>query len=120
MALTRRQVLRAHVGTALGWTLYGLAHSTAQLAGSAVTLGGLSGNYPHYVALVAARASPETIGQAVGDLQAASQVGNTVGPLFGALIASQVGVQATFFVSAVLWRSIRIHVSFRNPTRFPS
>ncbi|CAA9264503.1 MAG: hypothetical protein AVDCRST_MAG77-2846 [uncultured Chloroflexi bacterium] len=96
----RQQVLRAHLGTALGWSLYGLARTPLQLGGAAVALGGLSGNYPHYVALVAARAGPGAMGRAVGDLQAASQVGNTLGPLVGGLIASQAGVQMTFFFTA--------------------
>jgi DHA1 family multidrug resistance protein-like MFS transporter len=98
----RRQVLRAHAGTALGWALFGLARTPTQLGGAAVALGGLSGNYPHYVALAAARAGPSEVGQAVGDLQAASQVGNTLGPLVGGLVASQLGVPATFFVAAAL------------------
>ena len=98
----RRQVLRAHAGTALGWVLYGLAPTPWHMAGAAVTLGGLSGNYPHYVALVAARAAPGEVGRAVGDLQAASQVGNTLGPLLGGLVASRFGVQATFFVTAAV------------------
>jgi MFS transporter, DHA1 family, multidrug resistance protein len=98
----RRQVLRAHAGTALGWALVGLSRTPAQMTAAAVTLGGLSGNYPHYVALAASRAAPGQIGQAIGDMQAASQVGMTLGPLLGGLVASQVGVQPTFFVSAAL------------------
>jgi MFS family permease len=98
----RRQIVRAHAGTALGWALYGLARTPLQLAGAATALGGLSGNYPHYVALAAARAAPGEVGRVVGDLQAASQVGNALGPLAGGLLASQVGVQPAFFVSALL------------------
>jgi MFS transporter, DHA1 family, multidrug resistance protein len=98
----RRQVLRAHAGTALGWTLMGLARTPLQMGGAAITLGALSGNYPHYVALAAARAAPNAIGQVIGDMQAASQVGMTLGPLLGGLVASQAGVQPTFFVSAAL------------------
>ena len=97
----RKQVLRAHAGTALGWTLMGLARTPQQLGAAAVALGGLSGNYPHYVALAAARALPNQIGQAIGDMQAASQIGQTLGPLLGGLVASQLGTQPTFFVSAV-------------------
>jgi DHA1 family multidrug resistance protein-like MFS transporter len=98
----RWQVLRAHTGTAIGWTLFGLASTPLHMAGAAVALGGLSGNYPHYVALVAARSTAAEMGRAVGDLQAASQIGNTLGPLVGGLIASRLGVQSTFFVSAGL------------------
>jgi MFS family permease len=98
----RRQVLRAHAGTALGWALFGLARTPFEMGGAAVTLGGLSGNYPHYVALAAARAAPAEVGQAIGDLQAASQVGSTLGPLVGGLVASQLGVPPTFFAAAVL------------------
>ena len=98
----RWQVLRAHAGTALGWALMGLARTPQQMTGAAIALGGLSGNYPHYVALAAARATSGQIGQAIGDMQAAAQVGMTLGPLLGGLVASQVGVQPTFFVSAAL------------------
>lgn len=98
----RLQVLRAHLGTGLGWSLYGLARGPAELTGAAIALGGLSGNYPHYVALAARRAAPADVGRAVGDLQAASQVGNTIGPLIGAAIATRFGVGTTFFVSAAI------------------
>jgi MFS family permease len=98
----RTQVLRAHAGTALGWVLYGISPTTTHMAGAAVALGGLSGNYPHYVALVAMRAGAANVGRAVGDLQAASQVGNTLGPLLGGAIAVRFGVQATFFVTAAV------------------
>ena len=98
----RGQVIRSHAGTALGWGLFGLAGSPLQMGGAAAVLGGLSGTYPHYVALAAARAAPSEVGRAVGDLQAASQVGNTLGPLVGGLIASQLGVRPTFFVTAAL------------------
>ena len=98
----RRQVLRAHFGTGFGWLLYGLSGSPWQMLGAAVVLGGLSGNYPHYVALAAAAAAPGDVGRVVGDLQAASQLGNTLGPLFGGAIASRFGVLPTFFVTAAL------------------
>jgi DHA1 family multidrug resistance protein-like MFS transporter len=98
----RWQVVRSHAGTALGWGLFGLAGSPLQMGGAAAALGGLSGTYPHYVALAAARAAPAEVGRAVGDLQAASQVGNTLGPLVGGLIAGQFGVRPTFFVAAAL------------------
>jgi DHA1 family multidrug resistance protein-like MFS transporter len=98
----RLQVLRAHVGTGIGWLLYGLARGPLELTGAAIALGGFSGNYPHYVALAASRAAAADVGRSVGDLQAASQVGNTVGPLVGGLIATRFGVGTTFFVTAVL------------------
>ena len=98
----RRQVLRAHFGTALGFGLYGLAPTTGHLAGAALVLGGLSGTYPHYVALAASRAAASDVGRAVGDLQAASQVGNALGPLVGGFVAGRFGVQYTFFVTAAL------------------
>jgi DHA1 family multidrug resistance protein-like MFS transporter len=98
----RRQVLRAHIGTALGWALYGLSPSPWHMLGAAVALGCFSGNYPHYVALAAAGAARGEVGRVVGDLQAASQIGNTFGPLVGGFVASRFGVLPTFFVSAAL------------------
>lgn len=52
--------------------------------------------------LAASRASSGQVGRVIGDMQAASQVGMTLGPLLGGLVASRLGTRQTFFVSAAL------------------
>jgi MFS transporter, DHA1 family, multidrug resistance protein len=94
------QVMRAHLGTAVSMSAIGLARLPLQLAGAATMLGTFGGNYPHYLAIAASRTSPAEVGQVVGDLQAAGQIGSTIGPLIGGLIASQLGLTASFTFSS--------------------
>jgi MFS family permease len=96
------QVMRAHLGTAVSMSAIGLARVPLQLAGAATLLGTFGGNYPHYLAIAASRASAADVGQVVGDLQAAGQIGSTLGPLVGGLIASQLGLTASFTLSSVV------------------
>ena len=95
----RLQIMRAHLGTSLSMSLIGLAATPLQLAGAGVVLGSLGGNYPHYMALVASRTPASEVGRVVGDMQAAGQIGGTIGPLIGGVIASQLGLSASFVVS---------------------
>src|SRR5207245_3956035 len=88
----RLQVMRAHLGTGLTMCGIGLARTPAQLAGAAAGLGLLGGNYPHYLALAATRASAADVGRVLGDIQAAGQTGGTLGPLIGGVVASQMGL----------------------------
>jgi MFS family permease len=62
----------------------------------------LGGNYPHYLALVATRAPAAEVGRVVGDIQAAGQIGGTIGPLVGGLVASQLGLGASFLLSGAI------------------
>lgn len=96
------QVMRAHLGTGISMSLIGLARTPTQLGGAAVVLGTLGGNYPHYLALAAGSASPAEVGRIVGDLQAAGQIGSTIGPLVGGLIAAHLGLTAAFLLSTVV------------------
>ena len=96
------QILRAHTGTIIGMGAIGLAGSLGQLIGATALLGTLGGNYPHYMALAASRTPASDIGRVVGDLQAAGQIGGTIGPIIGGLIASQYGVPPTFLVACLV------------------
>lgn len=98
----RRQIMRAHLGTALSMVLLGLAATPLQLIGAGAALGSLGGNYPHYMALAASRTPAAEVGRVVGDMQAAGQIGGTIGPLIGGLVASQLGLQAAFLVSGAI------------------
>jgi DHA1 family multidrug resistance protein-like MFS transporter len=97
----RLQILRAHLGTALSMSLIGLARTPLELVGAGGILGVLGGNYPHYMALVASRTPAAEVGRVVGDMQAAGQIGGTIGPLIGGLVASQFGLTAAFLVAGV-------------------
>src|SRR5438128_2619352 len=79
-------------------------------------LGSLGGNYPHYLALAAGRAAPSEVGRIVGDLQAAGQIGSTIGPLIGGLIAAHLGLTAAFLLSSVVSLiALSIAVRFIRP-----
>lgn len=96
------QVMRAHCGTAISMATIGLARGPAELAGAATLLGTFGGNYPHYLALAASRTPAAEVGQVVGDLQAAGQIGSTIGPIVGGVIASRLGLSASFLLSSVV------------------
>ncbi len=98
----RRQVIRAHLGMGTAMGAIGLARVPLELVGAGALLGMLGGNYPHYMALVAMRAAPNEVGRVIGDLQAAGQLGATLGPLLGGAIASQFGVPLAFFTATAI------------------
>jgi MFS family permease len=98
----RLQLLRSHAGTAFAMSAIGLARTPTEIAAAAASLGMLGGNYPHYMALAASRTPANEVGRVVGDLQAAGQIGGTIGPLIGGLLASQLGLTATFVVSGLI------------------
>ncbi len=95
------QVMRAHLGTSLSMSLIGLARTPVEIGGAATVLGVLGGNYPHYLALAASRASPSEVGQAIGDLQAAGQIGSTIGPVIGGLVIARLGLPAAFIAASI-------------------
>src|SRR5262245_20885853 len=107
----RLQIVRAHLGTGLGMSTLGLARTPVELAGSASLLGLLGGNYPHYMALAASRTHPSEVGRVVGDLQAAGQVGGTIGPLIGGLVATSWGLTPAFLVSGLVSASSALMIA---------
>src|SRR5579884_2708987 len=106
----RRQILRAHLGTAVSMSLFGLARTPLGLVGGGATLGALGGNYPHYMALVATRTPAADVGRVVGDMQAAGQIGGTIGPLIGGVVAGEFGLPAAFFASSLVGLSALVVV----------
>jgi DHA1 family multidrug resistance protein-like MFS transporter len=96
------QVMRAHAGTAVSMSLIGFARTPLEIGGAAAVLGIFGGNYPHYLALAASRAAPSEVGQVIGDLQAAGQVGSTIGPVVGGLIVARLGLPAAFVATSVV------------------
>jgi MFS family permease len=117
----RLQVMRAHTGTALSMALVGLARTPLALTGSVVSLGALGGNYPHYLALAAASAAPSEVGQVIGDLQAAGQIGSTLGPLVGGVIVAQVGLTTAFLASSLVsLGGLMVALTLIRPVRPPA
>jgi DHA1 family multidrug resistance protein-like MFS transporter len=96
------QVMRAHLGTATSMTLIGFARTPLEMGGAAALLGTIGGNYPHYLALAASSAAPGEVGQVIGDLQAAGQVGSTIGPVVGGLIIARFGLSAAFVATGIV------------------
>ena len=96
------QVMRAHLGTATSMTLIGLARTPLEMGGAAGLLGVFGGNYPHYLALAASSVAPSEVGQVVGDMQAAGQVGSTIGPVVGGLIIAHFGLTAAFVATGIV------------------
>jgi DHA1 family multidrug resistance protein-like MFS transporter len=96
------QLIRSHLGTGLAMTTLGLARTPVEMAGAATLLGALGGNYPHYMALAASRTHPSEVGRVVGDLQAAGQVGGTIGPLIGGLVAGAWGLTPAFVLGGLI------------------
>jgi MFS family permease len=105
------QIMRAHLGTGISMTALGLARTPLELAGSATLLGALGGNYPHYMALAASRTHPSEVGRVVGDLQAAGQVGGTIGPLIGGLVAGSWGLTPAFILSGLISSSSALMIA---------
>jgi MFS transporter, DHA1 family, multidrug resistance protein len=98
----RIQILRAHLGTMTAMSLIGLARSPLELVGAGSVLGFFGGNYPHYIGLIASRVPASEVGRIVGDLQAAGQIGGTIGPIVGGLVAASMGVPAAFLMSGAV------------------
>lgn len=98
----RLQIVRAHLGTAGSMVVLGLARTPAELAGATTLLGAMGGNYPHYMALAATRSAPAEVGRVVGDMQAAGQIGGTIGPLIGGVIAARYGLTPAFVASGIV------------------
>jgi MFS family permease len=105
------QIMRAHLGTGLAMTTLGLARTPLELAGSATLLGALGGNYPHYMALAASRTHPSEVGRVVGDMQAAGQVGGTIGPLIGGLVAGSWGLTPAFLLAGLISASSALMIA---------
>jgi DHA1 family multidrug resistance protein-like MFS transporter len=93
-------VVRAMFGGALATALMGFSQNVGQLAALRALQGALAGTVAAATTLVASGAPPERRGFALGLLQTAIYLGNSLGPTIGGQIADHLGYRPTFWVTA--------------------
>lgn len=95
-------VERAMFGGALVIGLMSLARSAPQLTALRALQGMLAGTMAAATTLVVSVAPRERVGYALGLLQMAVYIGNSVGPLLGGFVADQLGFRAVFWITSGL------------------
>jgi MFS transporter, DHA1 family, multidrug resistance protein len=95
-------VLRAMCAGALTIGLMSLATSPWHLLGLRFMEGAFSGSVTASMTLVASTTPRERMGFSLGMMQMAVFSGASIGPLFGGLLADQIGFRATFLVASVM------------------
>lgn len=76
---------------------------------------GFSGIFPSANAMIINLTSPLERGSAFGMLFSAQQIGGTIGPLLGGVIATYVNLSIIFFISGCILVSLGIVVFFKAP-----
>jgi len=119
----KAMVVRAMFGGAVGTALMGFTHNVGQLVALRAVQGALAGTVSAATTLVVSGTPPERRGYALGLLQTAVYLGNSVGPMLGGLIADHVGYRATFWVTGgflftggVLVAAL-VHEKFTSPEK---
>ncbi len=112
-------LLRVAIGRTAIVGAMGFVDSVPQLLALRLAQGGFTGSLAAGASLVAAATASERAGRNLGLVQAAVQIGNTLGPALGGLLISAVGVRQVFFVSAALMLSGGLVVAAfaREPAR---
>jgi DHA1 family multidrug resistance protein-like MFS transporter len=95
-------VVRAMFGGAVVIGAMGFIQNVQQLVVLRAIQGLLTGTVSAATALVASSAPPQRRGFAIGLLQMAIYLGNSVGPLLGGLIADSLGYRAAFWTTSGL------------------
>jgi DHA1 family multidrug resistance protein-like MFS transporter len=119
-------VVRAMFGGALATALMGFSQNVGQLAALRALQGALAGTVAAATTLVASSAPPERRGFALGLLQTAVYLGNSLGPTLGGQIADHLGYRPTFWVTASclftggVLVAIFVHESFVAPEKTTS
>jgi MFS transporter, DHA1 family, multidrug resistance protein len=98
----RPMVLRSMIGGAICLVLMGFAQTPGQLLVLRLIQGGITGTVAASNALVASGTPKNRLGFALGVMQVALFVGNSLGPLLGGVIADNFGYRTAFYVSGVL------------------
>lgn len=94
-------VLRSMIGGTVVLTLMSFTRTVQQLVVCRALQGIFTGTITANTTLVASVAPREHAGYALGMMQGAVYVGNTLGPLIGGLVADHVGRRAAFRVGAL-------------------
>src|SRR5581483_1607036 len=96
-------VVRATAGAAVGLAVMGIAGNIWHLLAGRMMFSALAGTVPASNPLIAANTPPEHLSMAMGMLQGSVFLSNTLGPLFGSVLASLVGYRASFLLTAALY-----------------
>jgi DHA1 family multidrug resistance protein-like MFS transporter len=105
-------VLRSMFAATMTVGLMGFATAPWQLLVLRFIEGAFTGTVTASTALVAASAPKERLGYSLGLVQTAVFSGASLGPLFGGLLAEQIGYRPTFAVSAAMLGSAGLIVLF--------
>lgn len=111
-------VLRSMFAATITITLMGFATQPWHLLGLRFIEGAFSGTVTASTALVAATAPKERTGFALGMIQTAVFSGASLGPLFGGVLAAQIGYRATFWVASGMLATGGVIVLFLVQERF--
>jgi DHA1 family multidrug resistance protein-like MFS transporter len=114
----RAMLVRATVGPAVGLVVMGLATGIAHVLAGRVLFSALAGTVPAANPLIAATTPPEHLGFAMGAVQSAVYLSNTLGPLVGGGLAAVVGYRAGFLVTAALYVASAVPVVLLVRERF--
>jgi DHA1 family multidrug resistance protein-like MFS transporter len=96
----RPMLIRAMFAATCTVGLMGLATAPWQLLGLRFIEGAFTGTVTAATALVAATTPKDRLGYSLGLIQMAIFSGSSLGPLFGGVLAGQIGYRATFLVAA--------------------
>src|SRR5438105_2136139 len=93
---------RATAANAVFWALMALAQNVWQLFLLRIALGLLGGFTTVAVALVTQLAPREKVPSIIGTLQSVQILSTALGPLFGGILASSIGVRSTFVITGIM------------------
>lgn len=98
----RPMLLRAQFAAFCTIGLMGFATSPWQILGLRMVEGALTGTVTAATALVAATVPKERLGYGLGLIQTAIFSGAAIGPLFGGVLADQIGYRPTFWTASLM------------------
>ncbi|HYR42762.1 MAG TPA: MFS transporter [Terriglobia bacterium] len=93
---------RATAANAVFWALMALAQNVWQLLLLRIVLGLLGGFTTVAVALVTQLAPKEKVPSIIGTLQSVQILSTALGPFFGGILATSIGVRNTFIVTGIM------------------
>ena len=96
----RLMAMRASFLLAISYFLGGIVETPMELVGMRMFQGFASGLWPMDLAIMTLYAPPKKLGMCLGLMQGVMTAGGVVGPLFGGVLATAVGMRMSFFVAA--------------------
>jgi DHA1 family multidrug resistance protein-like MFS transporter len=111
-------IVRATAGAAAGLVVMGISGGLGQLLLGRVMFSALAGTVPASNPLIAANTPPQHLSMAMGALQSSVYLSNTLGPLFGGVLAAVVGYRGSFLITAALYIASALPVILLVRERF--